>query len=98
VQEGIGEQECRAAEFKAFLLKLDKQVPAGLDIHLICDNYATNKTPAIKKWLLAHPRFHLHFTPTFLAQPGRTLVRRTDQQADTTWRPQISPGPGEGHP
>jgi transposase len=54
----------RATEFKAFLLTLDKQVPAGLDIHLICDNYATHKTPAVKKWLLAHPRFHLHFTPT----------------------------------
>ncbi|MGW1433593.1 IS630 family transposase, partial [Streptomyces sp. NPDC002431] len=49
----------RAEEFKKFLVKLDKEVPAGLDIHLICDNYATHKTPAIKKWLLAHPRFHL---------------------------------------
>ncbi|MFF1901796.1 IS630 family transposase [Streptomyces sp. NPDC058206] len=54
----------RAEEFKKFLTKLDKEVPAGLDIHLICDNYATHKTPAIKKWLLSHPRFHLHFTPT----------------------------------
>ncbi|MFC5029435.1 IS630 family transposase [Streptomyces sp. DSM 41987] len=54
----------RAEEFKKFLIKLDKEVPAGLDVHLICDNYATHKTPAIKKWLLAHPRFHLHFTPT----------------------------------
>lgn len=54
----------RAAEFKKFLIKVDKEVPAGLDIHLICDNYATHKTPVIKKWLLAHPRFHLHFTPT----------------------------------
>jgi transposase len=54
----------RAEEFKKFLVKLDKEVPAGLDVHLICDNCATHKTPAIKKWLLAHPRFHLHFTPT----------------------------------
>lgn len=54
----------RAEEFKKFLTKLDREVPAGLDIHLICDNYAAHKTPAIKKWLLAHPRFHLHFTPT----------------------------------
>ena len=44
--------------------KIDKQVPAELDEHLILDNYATHKTPAIKKWLAAHPRFHLHFTPT----------------------------------
>ncbi|WP_031509888.1 IS630 family transposase [Streptomyces megasporus] len=54
----------RAEEFNKFLVKLDKEVPAGLDIHLVLDNYATHKTPAIKKWLLAHPRFHLHFTPT----------------------------------
>ncbi|WP_392869997.1 IS630 family transposase [Streptomyces sp. LN499] len=54
----------RAEEFKKFLTKLDKEVPVGLDVHLICDNYATHKTPVIKKWLLSHPRFHLHFTPT----------------------------------
>jgi Homeodomain-like domain/DDE superfamily endonuclease len=36
----------------------------GLELHLICDNYATQKTEAVKKWLLRHPRFHLHFTPT----------------------------------
>lgn len=53
----------RAAEFKKFLTKVDKEVPADL-VHLILDNYATHKTPAVKKWLLAHPRFHLHFTPT----------------------------------
>ncbi len=38
--------------------------PEGLDLHLVLDNYATHKTPAIKDWLLKHPRFHLHFTPT----------------------------------
>ncbi|MFI6865253.1 IS630 family transposase [Streptomyces sp. NPDC050421] len=54
----------RAAEFKKFLAKVDKEVPVGLEVHLILDNYATHKTPAVKKWLLAHPRFHLHFTPT----------------------------------
>ncbi|MFC8015999.1 IS630 family transposase [Streptomyces cinereoruber] len=54
----------RAAEFKKFLAKLDKEIPAGLQVHLILDNYATHKTPDIKKWLLGHPRFHLHFTPT----------------------------------
>lgn len=54
----------RAAEFKKFLAKLDKEVPADLRVHLILDNYATHKTPDIKKWLLVHPRFHLHFTPT----------------------------------
>jgi transposase len=54
----------RAIEFKKFLNTIDKQVPAHLDIHLVLDNYATHKTPAIKRWLLRHPRFHLHFTPT----------------------------------
>jgi transposase len=54
----------RAEEFKAFLTKLDEQVPDGLDMHLVLDNYATHKTPAIKTWLLTHLRFHLHFTPT----------------------------------
>ncbi len=54
----------RAIEFKKFLQKIDGNVPDGLAVHLILDNYATHKTPAIKRWLLAHPRFHLHFTPT----------------------------------
>ena len=54
----------RAIEFKKFLVKIDTEVPAGLDIHMILDNYATHKTPQVKRWLSAHPRFHLHFTPT----------------------------------
>jgi transposase len=54
----------RSVEFRKFLVKLDKQVPAALDVQLICDNYATHKTDAIPRWLAAHPRFHLHFVPT----------------------------------
>jgi len=54
----------RAIEFKKFLQTIDSEVPAELDVHLVLDNYATHKTPAIKRWLTAHPRFHLHFTPT----------------------------------
>jgi transposase len=54
----------RAKEFGAFLRHLDAEVPADLDVHLILDNYATHKTPAIRRWLAAHPRFVLHFTPT----------------------------------
>jgi transposase len=54
----------RAAEFKKFLTAIDKAVPADLDVHLICDNYGTHKTPAIRTWLARHPRFHMHFTPT----------------------------------
>jgi transposase len=62
----IGEchQRHRAIEFRKFLETIDAAVPAELDIHLILDNYATHKTPAIQRWLLKHPRFHLHFTPT----------------------------------
>jgi|SRR5579875_400217 len=54
----------RAIEFKKFLQAIDREVPAELEVHLILDNYSTHKTPAIRRWLTAHPRFHLHFTPT----------------------------------
>ncbi len=54
----------RATEFKKFLGHLDREVPDDLDVHLVLDNYATHKTPEIHRWLLRHPRFQLHFTPT----------------------------------
>ena len=54
----------RAIEFKKFLATIDRQVPDGLDVHVICDNASSHKTPAIRRWLLAHPRFVFHFTPT----------------------------------
>ena len=54
----------RAVEFKKFLVAIDKAVPAGLAVHLACDNLATCKTPAIRDRLARHPRFRLHFTPT----------------------------------
>ena len=54
----------RAVEFTKFLRKIDAEVPADLDVHLVLDNYATHKTPSVHRWLLRHPRFHLHFTPT----------------------------------
>ncbi len=54
----------RAAGFKKFLTKLDKESPAGLEVHPVCGNYATHKTADIKKRLLARPRLHMHFTPT----------------------------------
>jgi transposase len=55
----------RHQEFLKFLKTIDANVPAELDVHLICDNDATHNTPAIKTWFLRHPRFHLHFTPTY---------------------------------
>lgn len=62
----IGEmhQRHRAVEFRKFLQTINDRVPPGLDLHLIIDNYATHKTAMIQRWLLRHPRFHLHFTPT----------------------------------
>ena len=51
-------------EFIRFLCLIDKQTPAGLDLHLILDNYAAHKTEAVKRWLARHPRVHMHFTPT----------------------------------
>ena len=54
----------RAIEFRKFLTAIDKAVPAGLDVHLVCDNYVTHNTAEIKTWLARHPRFYVHFTPT----------------------------------
>ncbi|MGC4851804.1 IS630 family transposase [Micromonospora sp. DT4] len=73
----------RAVEFKKFLAKLDTEVPADLDVHLICDNYSTHKHPTVKRWLAAHPRFHMHFTPTYsswLNQVERWFGLLTDKQ------------------
>lgn len=53
----------RAQEFLRFLNTIDAAVPAELEVHLILDNYGTHKTPKVHRWLLRHPRFHLHFTP-----------------------------------
>ena len=72
----------RAVEFKKFLIAIDKAVPAELDVHLICDNLATHKTPAINDWLAKHPRFHRHFTPTgssWINQVERWFGLLTDQ-------------------
>jgi transposase len=54
----------RHQEFIRFLKRIDGEVPAGLDLHLIVDNYGTHKHPRVKSWLKRHPRFHLHFIPT----------------------------------
>ncbi len=72
----------RAVEFRKFLTKIDAEVPAGLDVHVICDNYGTHKTPATRAWLAKHPRFHVHFTPTgssWLNQVERWFAYLTDQ-------------------
>ncbi len=72
----------RAVEFRKFLIAIDKAVPASLDVHLVCDNLATRKTPAIRDWLARHPRFRLHFTPTgssWINQVERWFGYLTDQ-------------------
>lgn len=76
----------RHREFLRFLKLIDQQTPTGLDLHLVADNYATHKTPAVKRWIKAHRRFHLHFTPTsaswlnmverFFAEITRNRIRR----------------------
>jgi transposase/DNA-binding CsgD family transcriptional regulator len=72
----------RATEFLKFLAKIDAEVPTDLDIHLICDNYGTHKTPTVKAWLAKHPRFHMHHTPTYsswINQVERWFGYITDQ-------------------
>lgn len=68
VQTGAVIGECypqhRAREFRKFLDVIEGVVPADLAVHLILDNYATHKTPLIRRWLAKRPRYHLHFTPT----------------------------------
>ena len=66
----------RAVEFKKFLAATGKAVPAGLDVHLVCDNLANCKTPAIQDWLARHPRFHIHFTPTGSSWINQVPVNR----------------------
>ena len=72
----------RAVEFRKFLVRIDKAVPADLDVHLVCDNLATHKTAVIQEWLARHPRFRLHFTPTgssWINQVERWFGYLTDQ-------------------
>jgi transposase/DNA-binding CsgD family transcriptional regulator len=54
-----------SADFVAFLNKINRNVPGGLDVHVILDNLSAHKTPTVHNWLLRHRRFHLHFTPTY---------------------------------
>jgi transposase len=55
----------RSKDFVAFLGELDKAVEDDLEVHVILDNLSAHKAPTVKRWVLRHPRFHLHFTPTY---------------------------------
>ena len=68
VADGVVISKCmkrhRHNEWIKFLKTIDESTPPELDLHLIADNYATHKHPAVQRWLKRHPRFHVHFTPT----------------------------------
>lgn len=73
----------RAREFLTFLRTIESHVPADLDVHLVLDNYATHKTPAVRRWFARHPRWSVHFTPTgasWLNQVERFFARLTEKQ------------------
>jgi transposase len=73
----------RAEEFRRFLNLIDRNVPAELDVHVIVDNSSTHKTPSIQRWLLRHPRFTLHFTPTYSS--WLNLVERWFAELSEKW-------------
>jgi transposase len=73
----------RAAEFRRFLSLIDMSVPAELDIHVVLDNSWTHKTPSIQRWLVRHPRFTLHFTPTYSSWIN--LIERWFAELTTKW-------------
>jgi len=83
--EVIGElhRRHRAKEFLKFLATIERNTPAGLQVHLIMDNYGTHKTAAVRAWFARHPRFHVHFTPTsasWINQVERWFALLTEKQ------------------
>ena len=73
----------RAEEFRRFLNLIDHTVPEHLDVHVVVDNVSTHKTPSIQRWLVRHPRFTLHFTPTYSS--WLNLVERWFAELTTKW-------------
>ena len=73
----------RAEDFRRFLNLVDRSVPQGLDVHVIVDNSSTHKTPAIHRWLVRHPRFVFHFTPTYSS--WLNLVERWFAELTERW-------------
>jgi transposase len=62
---------------------IDASVPAEFDVHVVLDNSSTHKTPAIQRWLVRHPRFTLHFTPTYSS--WLNLVERWFAELTMKW-------------
>jgi len=73
----------RAVEFRRFLNLINRSVPEDLDVHVVVDNSSTHKTPEIHRWLLRHPRFNLHFTPTYSS--WMNIVERWFAELTTKW-------------
>ncbi len=73
----------RAEEFRRFLNLIERSVPDHLDVHVVLDNSSTHKTPSIQRWLVRHPRFTLHFTPTYSS--WLNLVERWFAELTTKW-------------
>ena len=73
----------RAEEFRRFLNLIDRNVPTHLDVHVVVDNNATHKTPSSQRWLVRHPRFTLHFTPTYSS--WLNLVERWFAELTQKW-------------
>jgi transposase len=73
----------RAVEFRRFLNLINRSVPDDLDVHVVVDNSSTHKTPEIHRWLLRHPRFTLHFTPTYSS--WLNLVERWFAELTEKW-------------
>jgi transposase len=73
----------RAEEFRRFLNQIDKTVPAELDVHIVLDNVSSHKSPTIQRWLVKHPRFTFHFTPTYSS--WMNLVERWFAELTTKW-------------
>jgi hypothetical protein len=82
----------RAEEFRRFLALVDRSVPEGLDVHVIIDNSSTHKTPAIHRWLVRHPRFSVHFTPS----SRRSICAAALTARPGSWSPRSAPGSRTG--
>jgi transposase len=73
----------RSIEFRSFLDHIEREVPTDLGVHLILDNSSTHKSPLIRRWLIRHPRFQVHFTPTYsswINQVERWFAALTEKQ------------------
>jgi transposase len=90
----------RAAEFRKFLARIDAAVPAGLDVHLVCDDYGTHKHPRDQDVAGQASALSYAFHPDQLVvdQPGGAVVRVPDRPDDPPWQPHVGTGPGSRHP